>query len=359
MDVWVQEQVREAAQAVGSHAADWDQLLAAWCKAVGGDFASFQIWDKASGRLLNHVAVGLQQPALQQTYIDHFQAFDPLLPIGLQRQAGDWVDSAADVPARVWRNSAYYAELMRPLRIEQTVAVCLCNDARYIAAISLHRSRETDASADKQTLAPLCQLLTDAFEQRLRQTDAECSKLDAVLSSEHEGWLLIDGALQVRHACAVGVHLLGDAQSLQIQNGRLQTRHATMAQRLLAAARAVHQGQSPQTLHCAAGWGHVLQLRLQRAPRHLAAFGEKLLLLRVRQRNADCLPEVGALRAVYALTPAEARLVRELTAGHALEDCALLFGLSRNTLRNQMTSIFSKMGCSRQADVVRLAGLLD
>lgn len=356
MDAWVQEQVREAAYAVGSHATGWEPLLTAWCKAAGADFATFQIWDKASGRLLNHVAVGVRQPALQQTYIDHFQAFDPLLPIGLQRQAGDWVDSAADLPAQAWRNSAYYAELMRPLRIEQTVALCLRNDARYIASISLHRDRPSEASAYRQTLDSLRQVLTDAFEQRLRQTEAECSKLDTVLSSDSEGWLLIDAALQVRHASAMVLHLLDGA--LLVQDGRLKTCHALMAQRLQAAAQAVHQGKPPQTLHCAAGRGRVLQFRLQRSPQHLVTFGETLLLLRVRQRNADHLPDTDALRAVYALTAAEARLVRELTAGHDLEDCALLFGVSRNTLRNQMASVFTKMGCSRQADVVRLAGLL-
>lgn len=358
MDVRLQQQVREAAEAVGSNVAGWESLLTAWCRAAGADFATFQVWDKVGRRLLNHVSAGLLQLSLQQTYINHFQAFDPLLPIGLQRQAGDWVDSAADLPAGAWRSGAYYAELMRPLRIEQTVSLCLCNDARYIASISLHRSRESDASACKQALEPLRLVLPEAFARRLQQADAECDLLDAVLSSEREGWLLIDASLRVRHACATARHLLGGVQAMQLRDDSLQPRQEALAQRLRAAVRAVHRGQPPQTLHCAAAWGCVLQLRLQRATRHLTAFGEALLLVRVRRHDAASLPDTDALRAVYALTQAEARLVREIAAGHTLDDCAVLFGVSRNTLRNQMAGIFVKMGCSRQIEVGRLAGLL-
>ena len=358
MDSRVQQQVSEVAQALGSNTAEWKDLLAVWCKVIGADFATFQVWDKVEGQLLGHVTAGLCQPALQQAYIDHFQAIDPLLPIGLQRKAGAWVDSAVDLSERAWRSGAYYAELLRPLRVEQTIALCLCNDARYIASMSLHRSKEADAAVCKQTLAPLCPVVVDAFEQRMQQTNAEYGKLDAVLSSEHEGWLLIAPELQVRHASATAAQFLVEAQVLQLHGGCLQARHAAVAQRLQRAAQAVRRGQPPQTLHFSAGWGRVLQLRLRLAPRHLAAFGEALLLVRVKLRDAKTLPDVTTLREVYALTQAQARLVRELAAGHTLNDCALLFSVSRNTLRNQMADIFVKMGCSRQADVVRLAGLL-
>ncbi len=60
------------------------------------------------------------------------------------------------------------------------------------------------------------------------------------------------------------------------------------------------------------------------------------------------------LRELYQLTPAEARLAHMLVSGDALTDIAEKLGVSHNTVRNQLKSVFSKTGTKRQAELVGL-----
>lgn len=61
-----------------------------------------------------------------------------------------------------------------------------------------------------------------------------------------------------------------------------------------------------------------------------------------------------ALHESFGLTPAEVRLVERLGQGLALADIAAELGVSIHTTRNQLTSVFNKIGVQRQADIVRL-----
>ncbi len=61
----------------------------------------------------------------------------------------------------------------------------------------------------------------------------------------------------------------------------------------------------------------------------------------------------GALRASFGLTPAETRLATMLRDGVSLAEAAEELAVTVNTTRNQLRSIFDKMGLHRQADLVR------
>ena len=58
-------------------------------------------------------------------------------------------------------------------------------------------------------------------------------------------------------------------------------------------------------------------------------------------------------RETFGLTPAEARLAASLKDGLSLKEAAEKLGLSVNTVRNQVKSIFEKLGVNRQSDLIR------
>jgi DNA-binding CsgD family transcriptional regulator len=66
-------------------------------------------------------------------------------------------------------------------------------------------------------------------------------------------------------------------------------------------------------------------------------------------------PSAGRLAETFGLTPAEGRLLHVLLQGHGLSEAAALLGVSTNTAKTHLQSLFGKMGCSRQADLVRIA----
>jgi DNA-binding CsgD family transcriptional regulator len=53
------------------------------------------------------------------------------------------------------------------------------------------------------------------------------------------------------------------------------------------------------------------------------------------------------------LTPAEAKVALSLSNGLSIGDMARQNAISRNTVRSQVRSIFSKMGINRQSQLIR------
>ncbi|WP_429038099.1 helix-turn-helix transcriptional regulator [Bradyrhizobium elkanii] len=63
-------------------------------------------------------------------------------------------------------------------------------------------------------------------------------------------------------------------------------------------------------------------------------------------------PPTFALQSAFRLTASEARLAAELAGGEALDQVAKKLGISKETSRTQLKSIFAKTGCHRQAELV-------
>ena len=68
--------------------------------------------------------------------------------------------------------------------------------------------------------------------------------------------------------------------------------------------------------------------------------------------------EVECLRKMFRLTQAEARLTAALADGASLVKAASRVDITRSTAKSHLDSIFSKTGCRRQAQLVRLIACL-
>ena len=74
--------------------------------------------------------------------------------------------------------------------------------------------------------------------------------------------------------------------------------------------------------------------------------GPELVLL-LQGPVRDCAPSQSRLIQVFGLTPAEAKLTAHLIDGLTLTAAAEALGISRNTARAQLSSIFAKTGVNR------------
>lgn len=66
------------------------------------------------------------------------------------------------------------------------------------------------------------------------------------------------------------------------------------------------------------------------------------------------LVDEAILRRLYGLTPAECRLATAICAGETIVTAAVQAGVSENTVRSQLKSIFDKTGTRRQAQLIKL-----
>lgn len=80
--------------------------------------------------------------------------------------------------------------------------------------------------------------------------------------------------------------------------------------------------------------------------------GADLLCALIAPQREDSASS-GLIRLAFGLTPAEARLAAQLKRGFALKEAAQALEISVNTARNQLKSIFDKLGVNRQSDLIR------
>ena len=64
------------------------------------------------------------------------------------------------------------------------------------------------------------------------------------------------------------------------------------------------------------------------------------------------------LRNVFQMTPSEARLSARLMSGEALENVADGLGISKETARRHLKSIFNKTAVNRQSELIALLSRL-
>jgi DNA-binding CsgD family transcriptional regulator len=83
-------------------------------------------------------------------------------------------------------------------------------------------------------------------------------------------------------------------------------------------------------------------------------FSGAAFLLIVTPLAAPRAPSSGILNGLFDLSPAEARTARNLVEGKNMEEIALAYGLSRETIRTQLKAILGKTGMRRQSELVGL-----
>lgn len=78
----------------------------------------------------------------------------------------------------------------------------------------------------------------------------------------------------------------------------------------------------------------------------------------INDLSARIRPRSGLLKQLYGFTPAESRLACLILDGKSGEEIAELLGISRNTFKTQLKSIFTKANIRRQSELIRLLMLL-
>ncbi len=85
-----------------------------------------------------------------------------------------------------------------------------------------------------------------------------------------------------------------------------------------------------------------------------SAAGEAVSVAFIGDPDAGPVTTTEVLEQLYALTHAEAELVRMLSEGRSLDEVATARGVTMNTVRSQLKQVFSKTDTKRQGELVRL-----
>lgn len=195
----------------------------------------------------------------------------------------------------------------------------------------------------------------DRVRQRaLADIALESSRIGVALVSE-EGDLLI--------ANSITRQFLDAKDGLLLVNGRLRGEKPAETQALLDEIRRCAHDQQPEV-----NTGLYRPLAFTRREQALPLTAvvrpgpgysplprplQRTAILVLRDPAQQAPWPAAALGRLFGLSAAEANLASELAKGASLDEASATLGISRNTARTQLKSIFLKTGINRQSDLIR------
>ena len=303
-------------------------------------------------------------PEATKLYGEHYGALDVWAHEALSKRGSSVLNSEALYPLQRLKRREMYNDYLAPFGLEHGLFTVVENTGSRLASVSLFRNscRTEFREPDRAILEFLLPHIQQAVKLHF-----EFSKLKA----ESHG---IAAALD---ALCGGVIFLGLDGRVLFMN---RTASAMVSERdgLLASAsgmRAEQQSESAQlnkfvgdAVAAATGKGFnaggtVLVSRRARPPLKVQISPIRNAGIESPQRISavafisDPLqrrPQHESLRARYALTPAETRVALLLADGQSPQAITQIVGVTENTVRTQIKSIYWKTGVKRQAELVRL-----
>ena len=337
----------------------WQDILRTARDLVGADSGTLIVFD-ARNKLSNLSAIGFSDACFAD-YQGHYYRHDVLEHDSRTAPAGTWLDTARMYSSAQLHRTEFYADFMVKHRMAQIISLIVESNSVLHASIGFQRSTiDAKASARLQTgdFAQYFRLLQSQLAQRQKALAIGWKSVESAFSEVNEAVLLINQESMVNKMSTLARHYVEEARGWLVRGGRL--RHVdAKTQRLfdVHCAATFHDGQT-RSMATAAGWGEFDWMDISAAPDALSLLGGRLLLVRLRRKSAFAKPDVDKLESVFDITHAEAAVLAGLAAGHSVEEVATLRQSSVLTVRKQVASLLSKMECSRQAELVRLASLL-
>jgi DNA-binding CsgD family transcriptional regulator len=260
----------------------------------------------------------------------------------------------------------FYNDYCKPCGVDYSVAACFLSEQDDLGILAVYRGQKRGdyGSRDGRLLGDLLPHLAraTAFADRLQR--AELLRLSSERAWDLMPWgmLLLGSGGQIMFANRLAEEILGRSNGLTARHGRVVATACSDMTRLMALlARASAPISGPRaggTLPVTRPGHRPLQLWAMPLPAEEPAFplpepvASVCVLLVDPER--EVVPPLEALKALYGLTHAEAELVDGLLHGERLEHYADRAGITRNTARSHMRSVFGKTDTSRQAELIRL-----
>ncbi len=347
----------------------WGDVMAQMRDAFASTAQTFYILQRDTGHLTPISLHGIDAARLPSLDSLYFAPDNPCM----------WVSKALHRPGVVRTNermeahlgragdlyrSAYYHEWLKPQQLHYMIGNTLVEDGATVANITLMRPREmpTFDAADVRRFERLTRQMRKSLQARLgfeASGAAGAGDAWAMLAAHPGAVAVVDAGLQLVYANPPMEATLRGGSTLALRGGRLAAIDAAAQTRLAAAVRAAADAAAAVWLPAAAG-GRVLLLDVTsvaiRTARSLPA--RRLVMLSARRVAVGSDETVRVLRECHRCTRSEAMLAARLRDGHALDDAARSLGVTYETARAYLKTLFLKLDVHSQAQLVaRLASL--
>ena len=259
--------------------------------------------------------------------------------------------------------SRYFNDFLRPIASEHGMMIRLSLSGTVVSAMNIARSARAGAFSDDEVeRARRWQghlVRADRIGRQLRLDQAALDAVDRLVETTGKRLFFLDARGRVRRMSVAAEGMLASGGHLRVEGSMLAADTAgenARLQQLVAAATGRTGGQrAGGTMSLSTGPGRELELSITPlGPRSVASWSDEPVALVTLGDEPTGLPTAPLLHRQHGLTLAEARVALALAEGRTLREIADDADVSINTVRAQLQTIFSKTGCRRQADLVRL-----
>lgn len=341
----------------------WLGLLERTASFVNGATAGLLSKNSISNVGDVHYSYGVDDSYLR-SYRETYWQFDPLAPltfseIGEVTARGDFVADGEFLDGR------FYREWVKPQGMIDAACVVLDRRGESFALFSSIRSEDqgrVDAEMRRRIGLLVPHLRRSVLiSQLLRRTEQRSADLGQLIDTLSSGVFLLTGTGALAHTNAAGRAMLDAGTSVRLSAGRLTASTRQAAKELAAAMKAAASGDAALgDLGIATSLpgdgdnpfvAHVLPMHGSGA-RHVDS-GISVAVF-VQPATLDPLPIPKIIANTYALTPAELRVMLQVTQTAGVAETASMLGVGEATVKTHLSRVFAKTGLSRQAELVRL-----
>ena len=330
--------------------------------------------DRRSGAAIFSFEGGSIPPESALEYLLRYHAVNPRIPLGLALGPGEWLHDHEHFDDDFVAREPFFAEFLVPYGGRWMSATKLIEDDEVVVFLGLHRgvhARPLDAReiAELEAIRPH---LVRAVRILLgRRGLADAARMGAaLLDLMPQATIVVDEARRIVHENAAGAAMLESGEVVHRRGAFLLARHPRDETSLVEALRALvlsgtvspspPRERAAARLRGARAGSETLAVAVAVRPEAtMRVFGERpLAILLLHPLAAPSRVDRLTVGLAFDPTPAEADVAASLADGLGPEAIAAARGVSPNTVRSQLRSLYGKLGAARQADVVRLvAGL--
>ncbi len=350
----------------------WNAFLAGFAARLdshaamiwGHDFSdrSAEI-DNSTGSIATFTGIDAQAMA---DFAEYYCQRNVWMEDPLKHGEGHVVTSSSLFPDDQLKRTEYYADWLRHQDFFYSSAAVVSKREDRSLNVTVVRSERVGIFREEelQVISALMPHLQAAFalHRRLHRLEALSQASMAALETSTFGIILLDHRGRVLHANSLA-HGLANRSGL-LRFGPADSLRATYAaddnllqQRLFGALRTGvgATGDGGGALRLRGLEGSQLDAVIAPLPSWASPFGERSSVVVFLSDPGAVIGSLAPmLRAIYGMTPAEARLTEALVNGLTPQEYAERQQVSLHTVRAQFKSAAAKAGTSRQADLVRI-----
>lgn len=339
----------------------WPVVLDGIADAVQGEStAMFARFPKDSVMALTRF-----EPGSFEEFAEYYSNVNPLMPRCDDKfPDGEVRYSHHVMENREFENTEFYADFFRRYDMHYSFGIKIPLEGHPAAYISCQRPKAKGPFDDREGL--VYQTLLPHLQRALRlhfqfsQMEARALGLETALDAFGHAVLGLNGEGRVVLANSRAETMAHYGDGIKLVNGRPATAFPDQNQRLQALISDAVAGEGG----FASGGSMLVEresgkkpLRVTVSPFRGTLPGGRIrvaVLIFVGVPETNVTTRAAAMRALYGLTPAEARIADLLVEGLEIRETAIRLGTTVETARFHVKRVLAKTGCRRQSELIRL-----